>query len=451
MRTDRLKASLHSIGCRLNQAETALLTARLKQDGYQVVEFGQPTDLLVLNTCSVTDRAEKDCRYLVRRTLRNSPHAFVAVTGCYAQTGAQALARVPGIDLIVGNQYKQHLPELLPAMRNLTKQPAPQVLHTRTIDRDDFVLPGVADYTSARANLKIQDGCSFMCSFCIIPFSRGHERSRRPDDILREAEALAARGHRELVLTGVNLGRYHCEGLTVLDVIRRLEQLPTVERIRLSSIEPTTIPLELLDHMAASTKLCPYLHIPLQSGDDVILKSMHRRYSVAEYRSFIHEAVTRVPDLALGTDIMVGFPGEDEAAFANTLAAARELPFAYFHVFSYSKRPGTAAARMRAQVPSKAVTTRSRRLSQLSREKRLAFYQRYSGRTLSVLFEEKNRDGWCTGLTGNYIRVGVPYSEDLTNSLRNVVITGSMDGLAIGHVEEERVRPLTRVLPMAGM
>ncbi len=393
-----------------------------------------PTDLLVLNTCSVTENAEKDCRYVIRRTLRHSPRAFVAVTGCYAQTGAEALGRLPGIDLIVGGQYKMSLPELLPSPATLRKRPSPQVLHTKRIDREEFVHEGIADYRSVRANLKIQDGCNFMCSFCIIPFARGRERSRRLDDILREAEGLAAKGHKELVLTGVNIGRYDQAGHGILEVIQRLEAIPGIARIRVSSIEPTTIPEALLDYMATSPKLCRYLHVPLQSGDDEILRAMHRRYGVKEYRDFVEAALRRVPDLGLGTDLMVGFPGEDERRFASTLALASDLPFSYLHVFSYSPRPGTAALRLGDSAPATLVAARSRRLSELSRAKRLAFYQRYAGRTLPVLFEETNRDGLAVGLTGNYIRVGVRSREPLTNTIRDVVLSGSMDGLALGRL-----------------
>lgn len=418
----------------MNQAETALLADRLRRDGYHLVEFGQPTDLLVLNTCSVTEQAENDCRYLVRRTLRHSPHAFVAVTGCYAQTGAEALRGVPGIDLIVGAQYKMSLPDHLPAPPALHKQPAPQVLHTRTVDREDFVLEGAGHSRSTRANLKIQDGCDFMCSFCIIPFARGHERSRRPEDVLREAEELADRGYRELVLTGVNVGRYASGGLTLLELIQRLEGIAGVDRIRISSIEPTTIPDALLDHMADSEKLCRYLHVPLQSGDDEILRAMRRRYTVRDYAAFIEQAARRIPNLGLGTDLMVGFPGEGERQFANTLSLAAELPFGYFHVFSFSSRPGTSAARMENHPRSAMVRTRSRTLASLSRAKRLAFYQGQIGRTVKVLFESMDSDGRWTGLTGNFVRVGLSTSSDLANQVHDVLVTGAMDGLAVGRL-----------------
>lgn len=428
-----MRASLHTVGCRLNQAETAVLAARLKQQGYDLVEYGSPTDLLVLNTCSVTEQAEKACRYEIRRTLRHSPGAFVAVTGCYAQTGAHVLRQIPGVDLIVGAQYKMDLPVYLPSPHSLRKRPTPELLHTRAIGRDDFAIEGTGDYESTRANLKIQDGCSFMCSFCIIPFARGHERSRHFDDVLREADALAAKGHRELVLTGVNLGQYSHRGRSLLDLLRRLESV-AVDRIRISSIEPTTVHDGVLEYMAASRKLCRYLHIPLQSGDDGILKRMNRRYTVKEYAALIERAMKHMPDLGLGTDLMVGFPGEGEGEFGRTESIARDLPFAYFHVFSYSTRPGTAAAHLEHSVPGGIVKARSLTLAALSRAKRLAFYQQYTGRAVQVLFEGADDAGRWTGLTENYLRVAVAGGEGLRNRIRTAVVTGTMDGLAVGHL-----------------
>src|SRR5262245_40050104 len=257
------RASLHTLGCRLNQAETSILESRLRGDGYEVVEFGQPTDLLVLNTCSVTEEAERTCRYVIRKTLKHSPDAFVAVTGCYAQTNVQELRTIPGIDLIVGNQFKWDLPSFLPDTHALKKRPDPEVLHTRTIDREDFILPEYGEPDSTRALLKIQDGCNVMCRFCLIPFARGHERSGLPHDVVREAEILVAGGYRELVLTGVNIGQYRQGELDLVGLIARLENVEGLERIRISSIEPTTITTSLIDRMASSSKLCPYLHIPL--------------------------------------------------------------------------------------------------------------------------------------------------------------------------------------------
>ncbi len=430
------RASLHTLGCRLNQAETAVLSARLQRDGYRVVEFGEPTDLLVVNTCSVTEDAERTCRYVIRKTLKHSPDAFVAVTGCYAQTGVHELRTIPGIDLIVGNQFKWDLPSFLPTPDVLKKQPDPEVLHTRTIGREDFSLPEYGEPDSTRALLKIQDGCNVMCSFCLIPFARGHERSRLLDDVTQEAEILAAGGYREIVLTGVNVGEYRQGEVDLVGLIALLEKIEGLERIRISSIEPTTITDALLDRMASSSKLCPYLHIPLQSGDNTILSAMNRPYNLEEYVRLIQQAVGTISHIGLGTDLMVGFPGETDEAFERTLRIAQELPFSYFHVFTYSPRPGTAATKLPHHVPIAVARQRAKLLADLSRLKRLAFAQQYIGSTVPVLFESGIMDGFRLGVTGNFLKVGVSSHIDLTNELREVQIIGASDRWAMGQLTE---------------
>jgi threonylcarbamoyladenosine tRNA methylthiotransferase MtaB len=440
------RASLHTLGCRLNQAETAVLASRLRRDGYRVVEFGEPTDLLVVNTCSVTEDAERTCRYVIRKTLRHSPEAFVAVTGCYAQTGVHELRSIPGIDLIVGTQFKWDLPSFLPSPHALTKQARADVVHTRTIDREDFVLPEYGEPDSTRALLKIQDGCNVMCSFCLIPFARGHERSRLVDDVIREATILVEGGYREVILTGVNIGQYRQGGVELVDLIERLEMIAGLERIRISSIEPTTITDALLNRMATSSKLCPYLHVPLQSGDDGILDAMNRPYHVAEFTGLIERAVSLIPHLGLGTDLMVGFPGESEAAFMNTLHVVDTLPFSYFHIFTYSPRPGTAATELPQQVGALVARERAQRMAELSRLKRLTFAARHIGSTLPVLFESGKIDGLRVGTTANFLKVAVPSEGDLSNHLRHVLITGASDRWAVGQLTEEHRR--VRTVPL---
>jgi threonylcarbamoyladenosine tRNA methylthiotransferase MtaB len=438
------RASLHTLGCRLNQAETAVLAARLQRDGYRVVEFGEPTDLLVVNTCSVTEEAERTCRYVIRKTLRHSPNAFVAVTGCYAQTGVHELRTIPGIDLIVGNQFKWDLPSFLPAPQALKKQPDPEVLHTRTIDRDDFTLPEYGEPDSTRALVKIQDGCNVMCSFCLIPFARGHERSRLPDDVVRETEILVAGGYQEIVLTGVNVGQYRQGETDLVGLIAQLETIEGLDRIRISSIEPTTITTALLDRMASSSKLCPYLHIPLQSGDDAVLSAMNRPYGIEEFIRLIDRAGAAIPHLGLGTDLMVGFPGETEEAFERTLGIVQELPFSYFHVFTYSQRPGTAAAKLPDQVSHAIARQRAKIFAELSRLKRLAFAERYIGSTVSVLFESGETDGFRLGVTPNFLKVAVSSNFDLANRVKDVRIIGASDRWALGQLSMEG-RSLKRV------
>lgn len=424
------RVAFSTIGCRLNQAETALLKDGFRHRGFLPVDYGQDTDVLVLNSCTVTEGAESECRRMVRQTLRQSPEAFVVVTGCYAQTGLDVLRQIEGIDLIVGNQFKMQLPDLLPPVPQQVKQSVPQVHHER-MGSDNFALEGVGDYSTTRAHVKIQDGCQFMCAFCLIPFARGRERSRYVDDAIREAEVLVQRGHRELVLTGVNIGQYQDQGLNLLDLITRLETIEGLERIRISSIEPTTIPEGLLEYMNTSPKLCRFLHVPLQSGDDSILRGMKRRYSIQEYQEAMELACSMIPDVCFGTDVMVGFPGEGQPEFANTLSFIQDQPFAYAHVFSYSPRPGTASTKMAGQVSSEDIKERSQSLRALSRHKREVFQQRFLGQELSVLFEHE-MDGVWSGLTDNYLRVDVRASGNLKNTFQSVMATGVMSDRVVG-------------------
>ncbi len=442
--------TFYTVGCRLNQSETAVLTDRLTGMGYQKVAYGEPTDVLVLNTCTVTENAEADCRRIIRQTLRRSPHAFVAVTGCYAQTGVTILQNIPGVDLVLGNQYKMLLPDYVEELSRVRKHSAPVIRHSGMLDRDDFVQDGVGAYATTRANLKIQDGCNFMCSFCLIPFARGRERSRLIEDTIREAERLVERGHQELVLTGVNIGQFANGSTGLLDLIRRLETIPGLARIRISSIEPTTIPDALLEYMGTSRKLCRFLHVPLQSGDDAMLSAMNRRYSVREYMAWVERAVRAIPDLCVGTDALVGFPGETDRQFSETCRVIQDLPLAYAHVFSYSARPGTRAVRMGRAVPPPMIKARNHRLTQLSRTKRLQFYQRFLDQECLVLFESMSGDGvlW-TGVTDNFIRVGVPHSGSLANQIRPVRLTGVTERVALGQLMDATPsRPRNTPIPV---
>jgi threonylcarbamoyladenosine tRNA methylthiotransferase MtaB len=366
MSSSKYKASFYTLGCRLNQAETAIISNTFKAKGYDVVDFGKPTDVCVINTCTVTEKADAECRKLVRQILRRSPEAFVAVVGCYAQIGTDALQEIDGIDLIVGSEEKMRLSDFIDVPHKL---PAP-LIRKKKISRTPFTIGSVGNYEHAiRANLKIQDGCDFMCSFCVIPFARGRARSRAFWDIQREAIELVERGHKEIVLTGVNIGTYKFQDKALLDVIKMLECIEGLGRIRISSIEPTTIPMELIDHMAESTKLCRHLHIPIQSGDDAVLQNMRRLYSVSEYADFLELVQRRIPEICFGTDVMVGFPGEGEGEFQNTSKLLKELPLAYFHVFPFSERGGTAAARMPEKVDFQKKQKRSRILRNLSKKK----------------------------------------------------------------------------------
>lgn len=426
---EKKRASLHTLGCRLNQSETNLLAEKLTDAGYELVPFGDAADLAIINTCTVTHEADAKSRKLVRQFIRANPEAYTAVIGCYAQMGAKALAEIPGVDLIIGNQEKLNVLDYVAAGKN------EQALIVRDrIDRDDFEIEfsGVGVPLHRRANLKIQDGCDFMCSFCVIPFARGRARSRAMENLLGEARSLVERGAKELVLTGVNIGTYAWEGKTVLDVIAALNEVPGVERIRISSIEPTTIPEELFAWMRdPQHRLLPYLHVPLQSGSDRVLELMRRRYRRAEYIEFIQRAHAAVPGIGLGTDILVGFPGETEADFADTLGVLEETPLFYAHVFKYSERAGTASARMAERPDVVAASARSARLRKASAEKTRLFAEAQVGQVVPVLFEQPEQGFW-TGYTDNYLRVAAASNEDLENRICPVRLESVQGDLVYG-------------------
>ena len=428
-----MRASFYTLGCRLNQTETAVLSGAFRKKGYSIVDWHRPADVIVVNTCSVTEAGEARCRNIIRQSLRRSPEAFVVVMGCYAQIGLEALKQIPGVDMIVGTDYKTKFPEFIGEPRKL---PEPVVLHSKLIDASDFEIDGTGDYRTTRANLKIQDGCDFFCSFCIIPFTRGRERSRKLEDVQREARELAAAGHQELVLTGVNIGRYENEGRTFLDLVRSLEEIDRLRRLRITSIEPTTIETGLVDHMAGSDKLCHYFHVPIQSGDDGVLEGMNRHYGVEEYSQFIEEVADKVPEVGLGTDVIVGFPGETDESFERTEELLNKLPFSYFHVFSYSRRYGSRASKMNGHINPEVIKERSKRLRTLSKAKRRAFASRYLGQDIEVLFEQQDSTGLWTGLTDNYIRVGVVSPEPLRNQFADVTIRDANDELALGVIAD---------------
>lgn len=427
----RLRASFYTLGCRLNQAETGLIANQFRARGYELVDFGEPADVCVINSCTVTEQADAKCRQIVRQVLRRNPDTFVAVVGCYAQTGYEALRQIDGIDLIVGNQDKFRVVELIdePA-----KRPEPAIVRSR-FTRAPFTLPVYGtDLPTTRANLKIQDGCDFMCSFCIIPFARGRARSRAFWDIQREAIQLIEAGYQELVLTGVNIGTYRFEDQTFVDVVEMLLRLPGLGRLRISSIEPTTIDDRILHLMADSEKLCPHLHVPVQSGSDRILRKMKRLYTVEAFQRFIEKAARLVPDILIGTDIMVGFPGEEDSDFEASCRLLEESPLAYAHVFTYSERPGTASARLDGKVPPAVKKQRSRDIHRLSEAQKRAFYQRMIGKSLRWLSEERDEQGRWLGFTDNYVKVAVSHKGLEANRFARVIVEKIEGDVAAGRV-----------------
>lgn len=415
VRMMRVKASFYTLGCRLNQAETAIIAKSLKSRGFEVSDFGEAVDLTVINTCTVTEQADAKCRQAVRKILRQNPDTYVAVVGCYAQMAVDTIREISGVDLIIGNEHKLQIAEYIDG---LEKQDTPLIVHSPKMSRGDFTIDSYGLYdNSTRANLKIQDGCNFVCSFCIIPTARGPARSRNFDDILREAKKLVELGHQELVLTGVNIGTYNSDDHTIVSVLAELEKIEDLKRIRISSIEPTTIPEKVIKMMADSDKICKHLHIPLQSGDDRILKKMRRKHTSKEFIDFIDFVSKTIPDVGIGTDVMVGFPSEDDSAFINTKKILADLPISYYHVFTYSDRKGTTSIGMDEKVAHDIKKKRTTILIEQGERKKRAFFENYLDKTRSVLFEQKNKDGYWTGYTSNYIQVGLRSDEDLHNKI----------------------------------
>lgn len=441
MQARSYSVSFYTLGCRLNQAETAIFCDAFRERGYDIRDFGETTDVCVINTCSVTGHSEARCRNMIRNVLRKHPETLMVVVGCYAQVGLEAIEAIPGVDLIIGTEQKFEVAEYVSSLLEsqnghvFQKRSKPLIVHSDQLSKDDFTLPAVGNFVKhTRANLKIQDGCNFFCSYCVVPYTRGRDRSREFEDIHSEAVQLARRGHREIVITGVNIGTYSYQGKTFLDVVKMLEQIEGIDRIRITSIEPMTIPEGIIDYMVSSNKLCNFFHIPLQSGDNTILQRMNRRYTREEFSAFVRQLAAMVPDVGIGTDIIVGFPGEGEREFEHSRQLLEELPLMYAHVFSFSPRKGTRAANFPGRVPPETIKQRSQVLRELSSQKRRMFYTNALGKSVSVLFERREKTGLFTGYAGNYMKVGVVTQENLANTIRDVVITDIGDNIALGKV-----------------
>lgn len=420
--------SFYNQGCRLNQAETSLLENSFSTEGYQIVAFTNPADIVVINTCTVTENGDHDTRRLVNKINRLNPRAKIALVGCQAQILKESLLKLPNVFWVVGNALKMNLKAIVQEHQETPVVLAPKMEKT-TFSFDEV---GV-DTHHTRANLKIQDGCDFYCSFCVIPFARGPARSRDFDNILQEAQHLVTAGHQELILTGINIGTYHHQEKTLLDVLKALETIPNLKRIRISSIEPTTIDPALLHHMAESTILCPYLHLPLQSGSDTILEGMARKYTTQEFQSFMEKALNIVPNLCVGTDVIVGFPGETDSLFAETEHFLRELPFAYFHVFSYSERKFARSQKLAQKIPTQIIAHRSKILRELSTRKRYLYAQKFLSTPQDVLFEQNKKGHWI-GLTPHYLKVSAHSEENLQNCIRPVYLESFSGDSFIGRL-----------------
>jgi len=413
-----------TIGCRLNQFETDALRGKAAAAAWEVVPFEAQADVYVINTCTITAQAAADSRRLARQAVRRNPAALVAVTGCYAQGAPEEVARIPGVDLVLGTGEKSRL---LGFLEGAAKDGGARVVvgpagALRRLDGSEYG-PGI-DPDRTRAFLKIQDGCNYRCSFCIVPAVRGGNRSLPPDAILAELARLHAAGFPEVVLTGVHLGTYGRDLAghpSLAALCRRIAELPAAPRIRLSSLDPHEVGPELIEVLARSRRFCRHLHLPLQSGDEGILRRMRRGHTAAEFRELVRHLIAAVPGIAVTADVIVGFPGEDAAAFDHTLELLESLPVAGLHVFSYSPRPGTDAARLAGQVPHATIGERNRRLRALSAAKAEAFRRGFVGAGLEVaVLHREAPGGLLEGLSDNFLRVWFPGEERLKGQLAQV-------------------------------
>jgi threonylcarbamoyladenosine tRNA methylthiotransferase MtaB len=431
--------AFHTSGCKLNQFETGDLERQFAERGWRAVAFGEPADVVVVNTCTVTSQSDARCRAALRRARRESPAATVIATGCYAQAQSGAVADLAEVDLVLGNREKaavfDHLDD---EGRPRARRVAAAALGAEALP----AFPLVGDLSGhTRAFAKIQDGCDARCAYCIVPLARGPNRSLPAAGVVAHVAALVAAGHGEVVLTGVHLGTWGRDLAprdTLAALLARLVALPGLQRLRLSSIEPTEFTPELLDLLAASPVVCPHLHIPLQSGSAAVLRAMRRPYGPGEFARLVERLAATLPDPGLGADVMAGFPGESAADFEESVGLIRSLPLTYLHVFPFSPRPGTAAAAMGNQVPAAERTRRARLLRELGREKTRVFHERHVGRTVRALIQGQpgRKRGATHGLTGNYLTVFVRATADEIGSFRDVRITRNEGGCLHGEFRD---------------
>ena len=429
----RKKVAFYTLGCKLNFSETSTIARSFADEGFDRVDFKEHADIYVINTCSVTENADKRFKTIVKQAQKGNPDAFVAAIGCYAQLKPQELADVDGVDLVLGATEKFKITDYL---NDLSKNDFGEV-HSCEIEEADFYVGSYSFGDRTRAFLKVQDGCDYKCTYCTIPLARGISRSDTLESVLQNAREISKKNIKEIVLTGVNIGDYGKGEFgnkkhehTFLDLVKGLDKVEGIERLRISSIEPNLLTNETIDFVSKSKTFVPHFHIPLQSGSNSILKLMRRRYMKELYVDRVTQIKETMPDACIGVDVIVGFPGETDELFLETYNFLNELDISYLHVFTYSERDNTVAADMDGVVSKRVRTKRSKMLRGLSVKKRRAFYEGQLGTIKKVLFESENKEGYIQGFTENYVKVKTPWNPDLVNTLQEINLTEiDQDGL----------------------
>ena len=420
------KVAFYTLGCKLNFSETSTIARNFVDEGFSRVEFSEPADVYVINTCSVTDNADKRFKTIVKSALKTNPEAYLIAVGCYAQLKPEELAAVDGVDLVLGATEKFNVTSYI---NDLTKNEVGEV-HSCEIEDANFYVGSYSIGDRTRAFLKVQDGCDYKCTYCTIPLARGISRSDTLENVLKNAKEIAEQDIKEIVLTGVNIGDYGKGEFgnkkhehTFLDLVKALDEVEGIHRLRISSIEPNLLKDETIDFVSRSRTFVPHFHIPLQSGSDHLLKLMSRRYLTKLYTDRVHQIKSVMPNACIGVDVIVGFPGETDELFLETYNYLNTLDISYLHVFTYSERANTKAVTMEGVVPKNVRAKRSKMLRGLSAKKRRAFYESQIGKELTVLFESENKQGFIHGFTENYVKVKAPWNPELMNTLHKVKLT----------------------------
>ena len=420
------KVAFYTLGCKLNFSETSTIARNFQGEGFDRVDFEEVADIYVINTCSVTENADKQFKHIVKKAMKLNNKAFVAAVGCYAQLKPEELAAVDGVDLVLGATEKFKITDYI---NDLSKNDMGEV-HSCEIEEADFYVGSYSIGDRTRAFLKVQDGCDYKCTYCTIPLARGISRSDNLENVLKNASDISKQGIKEIVLTGVNIGDYgkgefgnKTHEHTFLDLVQALDEVEGIERLRISSIEPNLLRNEIIEFVSQSRTFVPHFHIPLQSGSNDVLRKMKRRYLREVYAERVNKIRTLMPSACIGVDVIVGFPGESDANFLETYEFINELNISYLHVFTYSERDNTEAAKMDEVVPINVRNKRSKMLRGLSVKKRRAFYESQIGANRTVLFESENKEGYIHGFTENYVKVKTPWNPELFNTLQEVVLT----------------------------
>ena len=423
---NRKKVAFYTLGCKLNFSETSTIARSFQDEGFDRVDFEEVADMYVINTCSVTENADKQFKQVVRKAMKLNNKAFVAAIGCYAQLKPEELASVDGVDLVLGATEKFKITDYI---NDLSKNDFGEV-HSCEIEEADFYVGSYSIGDRTRAFLKVQDGCDYKCTYCTIPLARGISRSDELENVLKNAKEISEQGIKEIVLTGVNIGDYGKGEFgnkkhehTFLELVQELDKVEGIERLRISSIEPNLLKNETIEFVSKSRTFVPHFHIPLQSGSNEILKLMKRRYLREIYTERVNKIREVMPDACIGVDVIVGFPGETDEHFLETYHFLNDLDISYLHVFTYSERDNTEAAEMEGIIPANVRAKRSKMLRGLSVKKRRAFYESQIGTNRTVLFESDNKEGYIHGFTENYVRVKTPWNPELANTLQEINLT----------------------------